>query len=496
MNDYDMARQLAQVFLKNEQTPTREIIQEKVRAVLAMLSSQVGRAVEVHEEKLVRDLESLFNVWIGAGTILDNQEDHIPWLAERRSEITWDFWNRYVRYLEEEEGWAPATLNSIDQLTDEILERIEDPKRVGAWDRRGMVVGQVQSGKTANYTSLICKAVDAGYKLIIVLTGLTDSLRSQTQIRLDEGFLGFDSQVYRAFDEKKNSFVGAGKITTGKWLIANSATSSDQKGDFNRKVANQFGVLPGGDPLLLVVKKNKSVLNNLFNWALSVRGVMDAASGRRIVRGVPLLVIDDEADNASIDTNPLIFDENGTPLEDHDPTKINALIRRLLHSFEQSAYVAYTATPFANIFIHPDGSIHSCGDDLFPRSFIINLPTPSNYVGPSKVFGLDADPTISIDEVEDLPIIRSVDDAQEWMPYKHKKNHIPCELPQSLKEAIRAFILSCAIRIVRGQEKKHNSMLVHVTLLTDVQEKVAEQVQDELAFLRRRLRYSDGNASY
>ncbi|MBR8834021.1 MAG: hypothetical protein DSM106950_08260 [Stigonema ocellatum SAG 48.90 = DSM 106950] len=181
MNDYDMARQLVQVMLKVEPTPTQEIIQEKVKAVVTMLANQRNGAVDVDEDKLVRELESLFNISMGIGTILDDrQEDHIPWLPDRRSEISWDFWNRYRRYLEEEKGWAPATIDRLDLLTDEILERLEYPLRTGSWDRRGMVVGQVQSGKTANYTGLICKAVDAGYKLIIVLAGLQNSLRSQT----------------------------------------------------------------------------------------------------------------------------------------------------------------------------------------------------------------------------------------------------------------------------------------------------------------------------
>ncbi|MBD2465606.1 Z1 domain-containing protein [Oscillatoria sp. FACHB-1407] len=497
MNDYDMARQLVQVFLKAEQKiPTREIIQERVKAVLSMLTSQQGRAVEIDEEKLIREIQTLVNIQMGIGTILDSEKGHVPWLSDRNSEINWDFWNRYVRYLEEEKGWAPATITGLDRLTNDVLERLEDPQRPGAWDRRGMVVGQVQSGKTANYTGLVCKAVDAGYKVIIVLAGLTDSLRSQTQIRLDEGFLGFDSRVYRAFDEKKNSFVGAGTIAIGKPLIAHSATSSDQKGDFNRKVANQFGVLPGGqDPLVLVVKKNKSVLNNLFNWALSsVRGIVDEESGRRIVRGVPLLVIDDEADNGSIDTNPLVFDDDDNIIEDHDPTKINALIRKLLYSFEQSAYVAYTATPFANIFIHEEARTNQCGDDLFPRSFIINLPTPSNYVGPARVFGLEADAQSGLEASEGLPIVRLVKDHEKWMPTAHKKEHVPGEIPESLYKAIKSFILSCAVRIARGQEKAHNSMLVHVTLLTSVQERVAVQVQDVLTSIQRRLRYGDGNA--
>ncbi len=446
-------------------------------------------------------------------------------MPDRKSE-SWDFWERYRRYLEEEKGWAPASINSLDRLTDEILERLEDPQRAGAWDRRGMVVGQVQSGKTANYTGLLCKAVDAGYKLIIVLAGMQNSLRSQTQLRLDEGFLGFDSQVQRA-DAQENSFIGVGRIQIGKRLIANSATSSADKGDFNKRVAGQFGVSPGGgDPLLLVVKKNSSVLKNLLQWALR-QGDKNEKSGKRTVRGVPLLVIDDEADNASINTNPLPFDENGNVIEEQDISAINSLIRKLLHSFERSAYVGYTATPFANIFIHPDVTASECGDDLFPRSFIINLPAPSNYIGPAQVFGLDADPALGFDETKGLPIIRRVDagsaeqvmifafylaiqggfhklaslllqdylDAKEdWIPVGHKKGHIPGELPVSVREAIKAFILSCAVRMARGQEKEHNSMLVHVTRFTDVQTRVEEQVKNELTSLQRRLRYGDGNA--
>jgi Z1 domain len=498
MNDYEMARQLTQVYLKSEQTPTRQIIQEKVISVLTMLSKDHGRTFEVDEEKLVRELESLFNIRMGLGTVLENKEGHIPWLADRNSEINWDFWNRYVRYLEEEKGWAPATTKGLDQLTDSILERLEYPLRSGDWDRRGMVVGQVQSGKTANYTGLICKAVDAGYKLIIVLAGIQNSLRSQTQLRLDEGFLGRDSQVNRAFDRGQNSLMGAGKILTEKLLIAHSATSSAEKGDFNQRVANQNGTIPGGaDPVLLVVKKNKSVLTNLLKWALNVRGIVNEESGKRIVRKVPLLVIDDEADNASINTNPPLFDENGKVQEEYDVSAINGLIRKLLYSFEKSAYVGYTATPFANIFIYPDPDKKNpeFGDDLFPRSFIINLPAPSNYIGPVQIFGLDTDPAIGLEASEALPIIRTVEDQKEWMPDKHKRGHVPGELPGSLKEAIRAFILCCAARIVRGQENEHNSMLVHVARFTAVQSEVAKQVKDELTYLQKQLRYGDSKAT-
>jgi Z1 domain len=496
MNHYDQARQLVQVMLKIEKNVTTSIIQDKVDTILNMLKSQSNKPLDVDRERLVRELESMFNTSIGIGKILDNKEDHIPWLADRRSEINWDFWDRYKRYLEEEKSWAPAIIERLDSTTDDVLARLEDPCRENNWDRRGMVVGQVQSGKTANYTGLICKAVDAGYKLIIVLAGMQNSLRSQTQLRLDEGFLGFDSQTDRGFTH--GSSVGVGKIIVSKRLNPMSATSSAEKGDFNQRVAHQFAVLPGGnDPLLMVVKKNKSVLNNLYRWALR-QGVKDRVSEKRVIREIPLLIIDDEADHASLNTNPPLFDDNGKVQEELDVSAINGLIRKLLNSFDQSSYIGYTATPFANIFIYPDPEIKNpdFGEDLFPRSFIINLPTPSNHIGPVQVFGLDVEQNSSLESVEGLPIVHPIYDHENWMPTKHRKGHIPTEpIPPSLTEAIRSFILGCAIRMARGQENEHNSMLIHVTRYTDVQGEVYRQVRDTVTDIKRRLRYGDGNSS-
>ncbi len=492
MTPYETARNLVQLLLKGEQTPPPEMIREKVRTALSMLGGQ-GMAEGVEEEALIRDLETLYSIWMAQGTILEDKQDHIPWLPDRKAEINWDFWNRYRRYLEEEKGWSPATVDRLEQLTDSILERLEEPQRPGDWSRRGMVVGQVQSGKTSNYTGLICKAVDAGYKLIIVLAGLHNSLRSQTQLRLDEGFLGWDSQNNRAFDTG-NRFIGVGLIPTGKQLRALPVTSSAEKGDFSKKIADQCGAAPGGaDPILMIVKKNKTVLNNLVKWALNWANA-DPQLGRKVVRNSPLLIIDDEADNASVNTKEVRLDDTGIPREEQEATAINKLIRQLLHSFEKTAYVGYTATPFANIFIHPQVRTSEHGEDLFPRHFIINLPAPSNYVGPVQVFGLDADSTVDLESVSGLDIVRVVEDQDEWMPTGHKKEHVPPYLPTSLKEAIRAFILSCAVRLWRGQTTAHNSMLVHVTRFTAVQELVNQLVKDDLTSLQRRLRYSEGNA--
>src|SRR5581483_1698281 len=212
------------------------------------------------------------------------------------------------------------------------------------------------------------------------------------------------------------------------------------------------------------------------------------------VRDVPLLLIDDEADNASVNTNP-IFDENGKPDPELDPSRINGLIRKLLKRFEQSAYIGYTATPFANIFITDKIINEDFGEDLFPRSFIINLQPPSNYVGPTKLFGLATEVVADEESASSgLSLIRYVNDYFQWIPDRHKKGYQPGPLPNSVKEAIKAFVLACAVRHVRGQTHKHNSMLIHVTRFTDVQAVVAEPVKEELSFIQQRLRYGDGHA--
>ena len=183
-------------------------------------------------------------------------------------------------------------------------------------------------------------------------------------------------------------------------------------------------------------------------------------------------------------------------LDDQDPTKINGLIRRILGTFEQAAYVGYTATPFANIFIYPHddtAELGKFGEDLFPRSFIINLRPPSNYIGPVRVFGLEETPSTQGEADPGLPIVRPVEDYEALIPPSHKKNLVPRSLPPSLKHSMQAFILACAARSARGQARAHNSMLVHVTRFTAVQQCIHDLVAQELKSLQRRLMYGDGD---
>lgn len=487
----ERARRLAITILSEKRAPTEDDLELAVNIALA----GVGAAgQDVNRDQLLRRLQEDVSVFIGDGSVLeDNDANHEPWLDRRRPEIEWAFWEGYREYLRLRV--PPDVVRGLDTFTDDILSRLEYPHRTGVWDRRGMVVGQVQSGKTSNYTGLICKAADAGYKFIVVLAGLHNSLRSQTQQRLDEGFLGLDSRTSVAFENTNRAIgVGAGGRNHPP---AFTLTSSDEFGDFSRQVASRVAGRIGSDPVILVVKKHKTILENLIQWVTTTNGQFDPATGRHVVGRFPLLVIDDEADNASVNTKEIEIElaEDGTVRAETNPSEINRLIRRLLHSFERSSLVSYTATPFANIFIHEDRPSVTHGEDLFPRSFILRIPPPTNYLGPAEVFGVPA-----VDDPEGLgrpglPVVRTMEDTEDWLATGHRKTAVPGSVPTSLYEALRAFVLVCAARAARGQVNVHNSMLIHVTRFVDVQSLVYEQVTREIERIKDRLQYGDGEAT-
>lgn len=479
------ARNLAADILGKESDRTLEKIRETAQKAIQAAALFGGPAPDI--ETLVAELAHMFAVRPGTVGVLDDDDPdaHKVWLPDKRAQISWRFWSRYERYLAREAGLPPPVVNSLHSLTEKVLERLEDPVRPGHWDRRGMVVGSVQSGKTANYTGLVCKAIDAGYKLIVILAGIHSNLRSQTQLRIDEGVTGFDTRNSRKLGAN-NLWIGVGKNAGERYPI-HSLTSSAEDGDFSKKVASQQNVMLGSDPVVLVIKKNGHVLKNLYEWVTAVAGNQASADAKPIIQNVPLLLIDDEADNASINTKS----KDGADPE-LDVSVINGRIRALLDAFEKASYVGYTATPFANIFINPDAESPKHGADLFPRSFIINVEAPSNYVGPTRVFGLEGDPDREIPAQPGLNIVRNLTDYADAFPPKHKIDHVPKDLPKSLKCAIRCFILVCAARRARNQSNKHNSMLVHVTRFQPVQNHTALLVSDELIGLQRRLRDGDG----
>jgi len=462
---YQKAMTTLRTLLPDTASVSRDEIENKVDMVLA-----ISMYSDLDRDKLIREAESLYRIRVEDYRIIE-KERHIPWVSARKAELSWEFWSRYRDFLQVEKNFAPEVLNKLDRLTDRILDGLFDPSENIRVDKKGLVVGQVQSGKTANYSGLICKAADAGFKLIVVLAGIHNNLRSQTQLRLDEGFLGFDTQHTRAF-KQDNVKIGVGRLaSTG---IAHSLTSSLDNGDFTQPAANSLGLnFNTNEPIIAVVKKNPNVLKRLYQW-LSAQAITDSG-GTRIIQNKALLLIDDEADNASINIS-------------NDPEKrstINRRITDIIGLFAKTGYVGYTATPFANIFIPLEE------DNLFPRDFIVNIPPPSNYIGPEKIFGFRM---IEEDEPSDdvLPIVNRIDDYSEFVPDRHKKDdQLPSGLPDSLKLAIRCFILTCAVRIARGQATAHNSMLVHVSRFVRWQDHITELVQNQFDYYRMGIDQND-----
>jgi Z1 domain len=462
---------LMQAFTAENQ-PSPAEVEDRVDAFLTgPFAGLRTRKDEILEEVLRR-----IEVRIGAASTLDDNTGHVDWLREVDRQ-GWRFWPRLEDYLRREDRLPPAVLLELGQSTDRVLERLESPERSGRWDRRGLVVGHVQSGKTTHYTALAAKALDAGYQIVIILAGIHNSLRSQTHERIDRHLIGRDSaallEAVRTGSvtglepigvEREDQRLGRPRLQVG---ITTLTTSADD-GDFRTHVANQVGFqVSPGSRLVMVVKKNAMILRTLIGWLGAQK-----AEGDRI--SAPTLVIDDEADHASVNTRD----------PDEDPTTINRLIRKLLISFQRVGLVGYTATPFANIFIAAEEAQQTYGPDLFPRSFIVNLKAPSDYIGPSMVFGHPGDESVGIPEQRPLPTHLQVTDAGPWIPDRHRKTHQPGPLPASLEEAIRLFVMVCAARGGRGDAELHNSMLVHATRFVNVQGRVAEQIEDLLSALR------------
>lgn len=467
MNDnYQVAIEICQSIIGRKASVTDSEINEAVSKAKILYS-------DVDTAKLKNDLLSMYSVKIDTFQILEGRERREPWLKDFRADqkTKWEFWTRYAEYLEKQKKFSPSVILQLDELTDKVLDKLFNPQRSEIQiSKKGLVVGQVQSGKTANYTGLICKAADAGFNLIIVLAGIHNNLRSQTQNRIDEGFLGFDTQYERAYTMNKTTKIGVGLIPGLENAIANSYTTSLEKGDFTSRATNTAGFnFNAPQPILLVVKKNASVLKRLCTW-LQTQATNDKITNKS------LLIIDDEADNASINTN----------VKELDPTAINKNICKIISLFNRSAYIGYTATPFANIFI-PQNE-----DDLFPRDFIINIPAPTNYIGPEKVFGTSIIPDDTNNDL--LPIVCPIKDYDYFVPQGHKKDDDKptfSDIPESLKTAVKCFIVTCAIRIARGQGTKHNSMLIHISRYQMWQNHIKELVEQLFNYYKHEIEASD-----
>jgi len=421
------------------------------------------------EDTLFARVNSQFNISQEHFTYLEGRDRRKPWLNAfvEENATQMNFWARYKMYLQQKKNFPEKIIDELDKETDFVLDHLFNPNLKATaieGGKKGMVVGNVQSGKTSNYTGLICKAADLGFNFIIILAGTLNNLRSQTQLRLDEGFLGFDTQYQRTSEGTQNK-IGVGVFSGFDSCVASSHTDSSNGGDFKAKAGINFDT---NDVQILVIKKNKSILDRVNKWLSTHHGHDE------LIDSKSLLLIDDEADYASINTND----------QESNPSTINRQIREVLSHFNRSGYVGYTATPFANIFIPVDKH-----DDLFPRDFILKLPTPSNYIGPDKIFGTTTDVEQS---KKLLPVLRTVTDYEEQFPTCHKCNdELPEDLPQSMLLAIKCFVLTCAIRNARGQVTDHNSMLIHVSRYQRWQERVKELVEDAFTYLQRGILQND-----
>ena len=428
------------------ETPTQGIIRSKAEILANNIFNYKGNL-----EGIIEKAKIAVDSRMGQGiSLIDvNAKHDEKWVFKRQDDIKWTYSDAYEEYLKDQ-GFSSYMVSSMSNISEKILGHLQDPSSKGSWDRRGLVIGHVQSGKTANYIGLIARAADAGYKFVVVIAGIHNNLRRQTQERIEEGFVGLSSNHHW-----RPIGVGAEKDYPHPTLIT---TVND---DFNRQDAKRGLKLNDlTKPIILIIKKNVHTLNSLFQWLKDLN-----AQGGGQISDIPMLLIDDEADNASINTSR----------EELNPTKINSMIRKILELFGKSCYIGYTATPFANIFINPESYDKTDMEKLFPRDFIYCLDAPNTYYGPAWFFA------------DDSPSERVVPirDAEDYLPLSHKNGHEISELPPSLYRAIDQFVVARAIRNLRGQQKEHASMMINISLFTSVQKSVGGFVRDYKEKIRK-----------
>jgi hypothetical protein len=366
-----------------------------------------------------------------------------PRLALWTDGTVWTNWSRHEAYLRSQPKWKPHQVASVAEESLRIISKTTPADRP-EFQCRGLVVGYVQSGKTANFTAVAARAADVGYRLIIVLSGIHDSLRNQTQKRLDLELVG----------------------TGVDWI-----TLTDEATDFHEPTIPDGFASTG--TVLIVAKKITPILKRLNHWFGELEG--------RLAE-VPVLLIDDEADQASINTrtdrrDPSI-DTDSAQDEEIKPSLTNALIRDILRKIPRATYIAYTATPFANILIDPDASDIQVGEDLFPKDFVVQLPRPSGYTGTEELFGISA---------QERDVLRTVDpaDVQALKPKQRRKSEAvvargPLGLPQSLADGLLTFALVGAIRLLRGQSGQPHTMLVHVSQFQRDQLRIGDAIKEQI----------------
>ena len=423
-------------------------LSEYIRDMHSFLSKHHGDAFDVSfsatdELNFLRWLKSIFQTSQAEARVLE--EGHDNWFET--ASTTHNYFKDYENLLQQKGFTAPirAALERDSRL---ITSLLANPNSTELRAKKGLVVGHVQSGKTGNFIGVVSMAADYGYKVVVVLSGIQENLRAQTQLRLDEAFIGstwVDDGTQPRFER-----VGVGKRNP-KRSQPHAATRKDS--DFRTGHMNGISLSGAKSPIVFVCKKNAKMLDNLTSW-------VDTQKIAGNLVDAPLLLIDDEADNAGINVGGK-----------DNPTRINQAIRKLLNQFRISTYVGYTATPYANIFIEPPTDDDMENEDLFPRDFIVALSPPSNYIGAESLFSETGQLRGSV---------RSVYDFEDLLPLKHKKSYLVNGLPDSFKRAINAWYISCAIRYLRGHSDRHMSMMVNASRFIDVQRQLGDHILAEV----------------
>lgn len=461
--------------------PTLDNIKPAIERTIAFSGIECD---EEDKDKLLEEIEYREKITHILGDIIYDDYELRKWYFNEAIEDNY-FWERYYRYLKELGSIDDKSINLLHEKTlPDIMNCLYNPKEEfdGKRLKRGLIIGDVQSGKTATYSGLICKAADAGYKVVILLAGITESLRQQTQERIDEGIVGY---TIRKVDKQIcEGRVGVGK--DNKQRRASSFTTCVK--DFVKGSNLISTTLSEHNSLVLfVVKKNVSVLTKLHDWLKNQNMNIRTNSINH-----PMLLIDDEADNASINTKK----------DNTDPTKTNAIIRKICNLFQTANYIGFTATPFANVFIDPDSVDSMKNADLFPEHFIYTLPTPSSYIGADKIFYKDKEYYRNLRYITDIeePDYTSDEyreDNKENIDklnagtfyYRHRKewNGI---LPNSLKESIYCYYLANVVRDLRGHVTKPRSMLINMSRFVKVQSVIKEYVDEIQDNFIRTIKYN------
>jgi Z1 domain-containing protein len=386
-------------------------------------------------------------------------DEHRPWYNESRKQSR-HYWDNYCKYLRESRGWPKDAITGLDESTEEVVSRISDPTRPEVYQAKGLVIGYVQSGKTANFTGVLAKAADAGYRFFIVLAGTMDILRDQTQRRIDKELLGkelvendylndldwpaFNSNgdLSREFDWDRLTVHAEDYQGLKQGIKALEFVAKDPRKPYF--VSENLRTAPAR---LIVIKKIPKVLARL---------AFDLKRIRARLADVPTLVIDDESDQASINT---VKPDKAT---EERRTSTNREITHLMGILSRAQYIGYTATPFANVFINPDDA-----EDLFPKDFILSLPRPAGYMGVADFYDLDGKPPGY--KSNEQAFVRGIGPTDSE--------------PQKLLEAIDCFVLAGALKLYREAKKQaayhfvHHTMLVHHSAYRVVHQKQAEDVQ-------------------